>query len=675
MDVERNEDLRESGQMKATNDVNEDGVSTVSLSHDQIFDLAPDENLSYLNSSVASDCDIVSTCDDLECNDKTIQEEDSEDSEATIREEVPLNDNKRMTSSLNDLTELSESAGSVDSTYEKVCRMKHRGKSIDSGISLNSVNVEDNDDRIVIADGQCVDDARRKAAAFEDSDVENVEGAERNEENVITCPVNDANLQTELNTTVSAVDSNDCRTIGNEDYLEDDIDRLKYDDEENVERTTSTDVENVEGDDSIEKTIAEIREMNEIIKNVLCTTNDDEQRNLAEERMVETLTTKMENDHDEVMRKIIESCTKVSTGFQQEPMIDESSSADPTKDPSLMTFRGGTFLPHRRTVSDTDIAKEDILKTIQEAEKILTDSPYWNSPGETNAAESRDGDDEEREKRSNEGGSGSFVAEQHEDAAMNTINTMGNEEIFFLDPDIVESNLQRLTELTYLDRPKSQFEIHETLEKIAEEKRKIEDQKRESLETLSRKFDEINKFIEDEHDLDAACASDKDHCGLKASNDITDSDSDSFDEFQVNRANIELPLTKTEITENLKIEELEKELADEIEKHKQLMDEYQSIIAADIDTTPEAILESMQANHEDTEDTDKNIQASECKNDDDKADDKAANETSEKMDDATTIKGDLDDFDDFFREEFKESERTYIKGKVYDFDEKKHGVR
>jgi len=688
-DVDIPEDSRGAAERMATStDVD---APVVSLSYEQLSELDHPEDPSY-----SSDCDaVVAACDDLECNDKTIREEGSESSEATIREEASLGDKPPMDS--NGSLELSESlGGSVDSMSEEAGHAKHREKSIDSGVFLDSASVENPDNRtatcVDIVDSQVLEN--REAAGESDAIAwKNVRDAEADEQAAMPrvddaddIPRKELDGDTAEDTAAASGSNYRCASKG-EGCFEDDPSRC--------EEKSGPSIRNAE-EESIAKTIAEIRQMNEIIRN-LCT-SDDEQRNLAEERMVETLTAKMENDHDEVMRKIIESCTGISADFQQESAIDESSDVD-LKEPDerLIAFRDDKFLPRRRAISDTDIAKEDILRTIQEAEKILTDSPYWNAP-EINA-DSYDKDDppvgfttaSKDDKKIKEEEDAEAPAESIEDTT-NVVNptNVGNEDIFFLDPDVVESNLQRLTELTYFDRPRSHFEVHETMEKIAEEKRKIEDQKKESLETLSRKFDQIDKFVAD-HD-DAFCTSDKDYCGLMATDDMA-GDADSLDDFQVDSENVELPLTKTEIAENLKIEELEKELADEIEKHKKLMDEYQSIIVTDLQTISEAILEPAQADYVidredvkefeisvDDENVEEAVASAEAEREENKAGDESknaraatetANGTSEKVDDARAIKIEFD----AFLEEWKEPQRTYIKGKVYDFDEKKHGVR
>lgn len=628
-----------------TNVVDENDAPTTSLNYDQNFDLNH-ENLPYFNSSLASG---------------RIRKEDSADLEATICEETPLTD-KRINNSLNDSSELSENISSVDATYEKTCRMKH--KSIDSKVSLNSVNMDDNDQNITASSHV---DAPRNALEKSDTvawkTVEDVKKDLRHGQ--------DAAMRVELDTedaAASATGYNNCYINDKDSYFEDKMNFLKCEQGDHARECTSI-TESPE-EYNIEKTIAEIREMNEIIKN-LCT-SDDERENLAEERMVETLTAKMENDHDEVMRKIIESCTNVSTEFQEESAIGESSCADLEESSERpVTLRGGKFLPQRRCSGlETDIAKEDILKTIQEAEKILIDNPYRNTSEVISESYGKDSsekfmeaprNDEEHDRKMSEGESNPV---ENEDTTLN----MENEEIF-LDSDIIESNLQRLTELAYYDRPATHFEIHETMEKIAEEKRRIEDQKRESLDTLSKKFDEIEKLDKDLSDDISRSSDKKDHCGLMITEDAND-DSDSLDEFQVDLESLELPLTKSEITESLKIEELEKELANEIEKHKKLMDEYESIITELETTSPEATRKPTQVHQkgdiEESEDTSENNE---------KADDNTQNGTTSETTDDTANKLSFALDDDFLSEEFKEPERTYIKGKVYEFDEKKHGIR
>ncbi|CAL1682955.1 unnamed protein product [Lasius platythorax] len=669
-EIEKCENLCGSEKIEATNDVNEDDAPRVSLNYDHMSDLNY-ENPSYCNSSITSDCDVVFTSDDLEYNDTTIQAEDSEDSEKTIKEEFLLDN--RYANSLSSFVDSSKDLGSIDSAYENIYRTKHSGeKFVDSGISLNSINVEDNNDKIV---RQVIDsyvDSRieaEKGVPWKNIEKE-IEDKETRLKQNVTC-INDIEipLREELdieNIAVSSIESNNYYIDSNKSYLKDAVDLLKCTGE-NTKHTLSIE------EDSIEGTITEIKEMDKIIKNLLYT-NDDEQHDSVEERMIENLSAEMESDHDDVMRKIIESCSNVSIDFQQQLSIRKNSTPDLEESSSeymIKKFRGDKLFSHCRDVSDTAIAKEDILKTIKEAEKILTDNPYSDMSKETSVNENYDRDNSSER----------FTREVKNDEEYKTVNkeennfenkdtgmNLANVEIekVVVSESNVDSNLQKLAEITCADRPRSHIEIHETLEKIAEEKRKIEDRKKKSLEILSKKLEEIDKFIADRYDI--SYTSDKDLSEFKIPENFAD-DSDSLDDFQIDE-NIEVPLTKAEIVKNLKIEELEKELANELEEHKKLMDEYQKIIVTDLEEIQQATLESEYKQISNDEENDKET-ANQSRNDENISD--KLNEMSGMITD-TTIEVDSES-DDSFSEDLKKPERTYIKGKVYDFDEKKHGVR
>ncbi|XP_025262242.1 uncharacterized protein LOC112637233 [Camponotus floridanus] len=577
-EIEKCENLCGSEKIETTNDVNEDDAPTVSSNYDHTFDLNH-ENPSYCNSSMTSECNVFMG-DNLEYNDTTIQGEDSKDGEKTIKEEF-LIDNRYTNS-------LSKDFGGIDRADENI-RVKYSGeKFVNSGISLNSINIEDNDDKVV--DNYIEEEIKNKETRLERNITSCIENPPRDIKEL------DIENKIELN-----IESNDYYTDNNKSYLKDAIDLLKCTGE-NMKHML-----NVE-EDNIERTMTEIKEMDKIIKNLLYT-NNDEQHDSVEERMVKSLSAELENDPDDVMRKIMENCSNVFPDFQQHLSIRENSTLNFEESSSeymIQNFQENKLFSHYRDISDTAIEKEDILKTIKEAEKILTD-PY---------------------------------------------------------PDI---NLEKLAEITCSDRSRSHIEIHETLEKIADEKRKIEDRKKDSLETLSKKFEQIDKFIADRYDI--SYTSDKDPREFKIPEDFAN-DSDSLDDFQDDRENVVVPLTKAEIIENLKIEELEKELANEMEEHKKLMDEYQKIIATNLEEIQQATLES-EAKQIYNEKTDEEI-ANQSKNDENKSDE--LNQMSVMMSDTTTIKIDSES-DDSFSENLKEPERTYIKGKVYDFDEKKHGIR
>lgn len=667
--MEKCENLCGSEKIETTNDVDEYDALPVFLNYDHMFDLNS-ENPSYFNSNI-SDCD-VSMYDYFDYNDETIQKEDSKDSEKTIQDEFLLDD--QHANSLNSLTELPESFDSIGSEYEKICRTRYDGeKFVNSGISLtNGLNVKD--DKIM---QQAINDNSQDIS--EKSDVAYKTVKEENErikleQNVTYINIEDP-LQEKLdssNISVSTIESSNRFISDNESYFKDDLNLSKHM-EENAKHSLSIE------EDSIENTIIEIKKMNKLIKK-LCT-DDDEPHDSMEERMIEDLSAKMENDHDDVLRKIIESCN-VSADFQQQSPICEIPSTDLIRSSServIEKFRENELFPHRRVVSETAIAKEDILRTIEEAEKILIDDPCWNT-SETNVNQTIENYDKDNspeksmeeikdEKEHETANQKEIYFVENKDTKINSVNTV-NEEVAISEPDIVESNLQKLAEITCLDRPRSHIEIQETLEKIAEEKKKIEDRKKKSLETLSKKFEEIDKLVAD-HNC-AFYASTNDSCELKIPEDVA-VDSDSHDEFQdwTGPENFEGPLMKSEVIENLKIEELEKELEDEVEEHKKLMDEYQKIIATDLEEIQLTLQsESIQACNDAAIDEETKNKSK----DGEKIIEEFSNETSEMTNDATAIKIDSE-FDDFFMDEFKEPEKTYIKGKVYDFDEKKHGVR
>ncbi|XP_018354200.1 PREDICTED: dynein assembly factor 1, axonemal homolog [Trachymyrmex septentrionalis] len=663
-EVKKCENLCESEKTEATNNVDEYDIPTISFNCTDLNN----ENPSYFNSSI-KDCD-VSIYEYFDCNDKTIQEEDFEDSEKTIQNQFLTDD--QHTNSSNNLTEFRDSLN-IDSVHEKICRIRcGKEKFIDSRISTNGLIAEN------FINSQNIPESDDVTCKIIEEDTKN---KEMNLAQNITCINIEDSFQEELDTknlSVSAIESGNYFISNNENYFKNDIDLSKCM-EENANHMLSICTEK----DSIEETITEIKKMDKIIKNFLYT-SDDEHYDSTEERMIEDLSAKIEDDRDDVMKKIIESCCH-AVDFQQRSMICEISSADSIQSSSkyvIKEFRENEFFPCRRVVSETAIAKEDILRTIEEAEKILTDSPYWekseaivnqmtenydkNNSSEKSAEEVKD--DKEHERVNETIGKKEIDFIETKDNKINSANTI--EKIAVSKSDVVENNLQKLAEITCSDRPRSRIEVQETLEKIAEEKRKIENRKNESLETLSKKFEEIDKLVAD-HNC-TFLGSDNDSYELKTPENV-DIDFDSLGEFQVQIGpeNFEIPLTKSEITEKLKIEELEKELEDEIKEHKKLMDEYQKIIATDLEKI-QLTLESESMQTYNGADINKEIENK--SKDDEKISEEFSNEILEMTDDTTVAKIDSES-DDFFMEEWKEPERTYIKGKVYDFDEKKHGVR
>jgi len=655
--------------------------------YDQIFDLNH-ENPSYFNSSI-NDCD-VSIYEYFDCNDKTVQEEDSEGIEKTIQNQFLITDDQH-TNSLNNLTEFRDSLN-IDSVHEKICRVRYgKEEFIDSGISTNELIAEN------FINSQNIPERNDVTCKIIEEDTKNKEM--KFAQNVTCINIEDS-LQEELDiqNSVSAIKSDNYFISNNENYFKNDIDLSKCM-EENANHMLSICTEK----DSIEETIIEIKKMDKIIKNLLYTSDDEhydsteermiedlsaaeeriiEDLSATEEQMIEDLSAKMEDDCDDVMKKIIESCCHAAD-FQQRSTICEISNADSIQSNSkrvIKEFRENEFFPCHRVVSETIIAKEDILKTIEEAEKILTDSPYWekseaivnqiteNSNDKNNSSEKsaeKVRNDKEHERINETINQKEIDLIEIKNNKINSTNTI--EKIAVSKSDVVEHNLQKLAEITCSDRLRSRIEIRETLEKIAEEKKKIENRKNVSLETLSKKFEEIDKLVVD-HNY-TFFGSDNDSYELKTPENVAN-DFDSLSEFQV-QIDPEVPLTKPEIAEKLKIEELEKELEDEIKEHKKLMDEYQKIIVTDLEKI-QLTLESESMQVYNGTDIDKEIK-NKFKNDE-KISEEFSNEILEITDDTMVIKIGSES-DDFFMKEWKEPERTYIKGKVYDFDEKKHGIR
>ncbi|XP_020286917.1 uncharacterized protein LOC109856264 [Pseudomyrmex gracilis] len=670
-EVEKSENLCGSETIEATNSTNEDDPPQVPLNYDRLFDTSH-ADLSYFNSRINTS----DVCHDFEHADGKIREKDGNDSEKTIQEKFPVMDDK----CANFFAGLELSENLDLTSCENLCRVNNHQdeKSIDSGISVNSVR--DNHSKTVqqITDSyvDLLSEIENNGVACASyvkrvkKDREEIREETKFEENVgLTVSNIEHSPQEGLDINNMAASTIDCGNYyinNDENYLKDDIDLLKCT-EESVKYPFS--VASAEEEYGIEESITEIKEMNKIISNLLCTDDDKDQRDSVEERMANALSSNAEND--DVMRKIIvDNCSDISV--RQYSPICENANVDLRRSSSdhVIKKKGGKFCPRRRVASDTSIAKEDILKTIEEAEKILTNNPYaFTSQATENCNDDRLVDKSAKET-TNDDERGTKTEEANYFIENKNAAILENERIETItassEPDIVESNLQKLAEITCYNRPRSHAEIYETLKKIAEEKRKIEDRKNESLEGLSKKFEEIDKLVADR--TDNSRASD-DPCGLMFSDNV---DSDSLDEFQIDPENLELPLTKSEITENLKIEELEKELANEIKEHNKLMDEYEKILTTELEELQEETLKKESVR--DNEDKDVDEECEDKSEIDRKMNEQLPNETSEVTTDVTATDIDSESDDSVF-EELKKPERTYITGKIYDFDEKRHGVR
>ncbi|XP_032670620.1 uncharacterized protein LOC116843871 isoform X2 [Odontomachus brunneus] len=659
----------------------------VSSSYNQTLDYSSDKNTLSFDSNMTAcsapfldydhyDYDEYHEYDDYYIN-NTIQEEDFENDKKILEKESLVDLPKGTFGGLS----LQECLDNIEK-YGRAIQMLHLGeKSIDSGISSDNLNVDDDNKKIA---GQLIGNCVDSKNTTEESNIivcanaeKHIKNKERRHDGNVMSYVDSTEklLREELDV---VTEPNDCRS--NDSEIKNDINLLKC--AKGNTKNMSCNV-NIEEDDTRE---AAADETNQIFNNIssndeqaMHTSNDERS---AEDRMLEALSAaKAEDDQDDVMRRIIESCSDVSMMYLRRHSIYESSDVVLRRSSSecaIEKFQGDEFLPRRQVVSEAVIAKEDILKTIEEAKKILTDSPYWdtsktsgnqaadcyvegNSPVRlSNETES----DEEREMVNET--KNSFVKVQGTTMKLPNVKI---ERVVASESDVVKSNLERLAEITCPDRPKSLIEIHETIEKIAEEKRRIEERKKESLEALSRKFVEIEKLVGDHNDTFSTF--DSDPCYVKIPNDVAD-DSDSLDEFQVDPEDLEVPLTKSEITENLRIEELERQLANEIEEHKRLIDEYQKIISTDLEVVQEAASKPQSVRVC----TDENIneEIKELENNE-LVVEELQNETSgPAFIDTASMKADSES-DDSLSDFHEEPEKTYVKGKMYDFDEKKHGVR
>ncbi|XP_025156574.1 uncharacterized protein LOC112589036 [Harpegnathos saltator] len=560
-------------------------------------------------------------------------------------------------------------------------------KFANSATSSSNINAGDNNER---AARQFVDDCADSTGTIEKDTKDEETKLGENVTSQVDNNLTDKLLREEEELDVENVANPIAKSSGclinsdSESNLRDDV---------NLSKCTEN-TKNIPSDRNNEETLvtgkAVAKRMNYILESNPLASND---KRHAEERMLEALsdTKEKKNDQDVIRRRVAESCSDVSstTDPPHRAIHKASSDVDLKRSSSQYTierFQGDTFSSHRRVVSETDIAKEDLMKTIEEAEKILTDDPYRDDPSKTSVDEAADVSVKDNSPRLSDevksDGEREIVNETRnnnfdkviEDTTVKLPDVKIERVAASSEPDVIQSNLQRLAEITCPGRPKSLIEIHETIEKIAEEKRRIEHRKKESLEALSRKFDEIERLVELDYD-EISHASDSDPYEIEIP-DVADDDSDSVEELQVDPKDLEVPLTKSEITKNLKIEELEKQLASEIEKHKRLMNEYQRIVSVNLEIAQEATPRQ----HEPTRACDdENVNEethTESKRDKEVAEKIEDKLSSEVTDETTQTKVDPAESDDSPSENFHEEPvRTYVKGKVYDFDEKNHGVR
>ncbi|CAL7945556.1 unnamed protein product [Xylocopa violacea] len=212
--------------------------------------------------------------------------------------------------------------------------------------------------------------------------------------------------------------------------------------------------------------------------------------------------------------------------------------------------------------------------------------------------------------------------------------------------------LEKLARITESRCPNTEEEVRETLKKIAESKAEIENRKNEALNNLSMEFNKIEKLVSETR-----------------SDEIYSSESDESVDETKGKIDIEMPLTKDQIAKDFKsknsrmdVEEVEKRCAESLQECVQ-------VIPKEVEIEDDGKSENLE-----------NVLAESTEFNDDINKSEASEKSNERKSSEAMVNGIIKDIiddteDSLFWQFGKEPGRTYIQGKVYDFDEKKHGVR
>ncbi|XP_076183010.1 uncharacterized protein LOC143154874 [Ptiloglossa arizonensis] len=255
--------------------------------------------------------------------------------------------------------------------------------------------------------------------------------------------------------------------------------------------------------------------------------------------------------------------------------------------------------------------------------------------------------------------------------------------------------LEKLAEITEPNHPKSKEELRETLQKIAEEKANIEGRKNEALKDLSMEFNEVEKLVAEQKVFEESSPID-----VNSVEEGSNESDESVDETNLDIDTFDMPLTKDEVTENFKIETMRKDLADAEQRRTvalqeclQMVSKTEKIEEREFDSKE---FDTLEAKKFDSEEFD----TLEAKKFDSFEAEKFDSLEAKKFDSSESIETDslepgetvsskptetmigsivqdiiTDTEDSLFWQMYKEPERTYIKGKVYNFDKNKHGIR
>nr|XP_033336593.1 dynein assembly factor 1, axonemal homolog isoform X2 [Megalopta genalis] len=237
--------------------------------------------------------------------------------------------------------------------------------------------------------------------------------------------------------------------------------------------------------------------------------------------------------------------------------------------------------------------------------------------------------------------------------------------------------LEKLAQITVSSCPKTEEDVQQTLKRIAEGKAVIENRKNEALKDLSIEFNEVEKLVAEQRAFE-----EKNPSSVEVSSESDES------LIEVDRTeDLEMPLTKDEVAENFKIKNILKDLVEEEQHRNELLQECLQIVSTTKST------ETLEEQAEDEAEVKPEVNIEEEKNEVERIFVEIAqeNETRDGLEDDAKKAGDgreaekvvsnivediiADTEDSLFWRLSKEPERTYIKGKVYDFDEKKHGAR
>ncbi|XP_076390672.1 uncharacterized protein LOC100881639 isoform X2 [Megachile rotundata] len=254
---------------------------------------------------------------------------------------------------------------------------------------------------------------------------------------------------------------------------------------------------------------------------------------------------------------------------------------------------------------------------------------------------------------------------QKEEASIDPVPETGSKHV---EPSSPEEYLEKLAEITESNCPKTEEQVQERLKRIAEGKAEIENRKNEALKDLSMEFNEVERLVAEQKAVETN--------DLSSNNEFPE-ESDNESEGSLKPGDIEMPLTKDQVAENFKFKTEE----DEKRRTEKLQECLRVIPIEDMEPAEEAV-------EDETDSKAKREVVQGNKSEETIGSDISNNleETSSTIEeskeaDKTMITGIVEDIiseteDSLFWHFLKDrEERTYIKGKVYEFDEKRHGVR